>query len=105
KFENQSFFIPTLITKTNENKFVFGNEHPPCHIYRYFKMATAEDEELLQATNEDLTGTQLSSHQLDSFRKYNKNADIKPEILSILYIAYVVLFVKQLKENNNQADK
>lgn len=102
-FTNNSFFLPTLITKTNNDLFRYGNDNIEGKKYRYFKMATAEDDELIHVTNEDLNGKLVNS--LDSYRKYNTNYDIKPEILSILYLTYVYLYIKNTKSNTSTNTK
>lgn len=105
EFDNASFFLPTIITRKKDGTFSYGKEDENGTVYRYFKMAAAEDEELIQATNEDLTGKLLSPTELDSFRKYNENYDIKPEILSILYLTYVLLYVKDNKQETSENGK
>ena len=98
EFDNASFFLPTIITRKKDGTFSYGKEDENGTVYRYFKMAAAEDEDLIQATNEDLKGKTLSQNELDNFRRYNENHDIKPEILSILYLSYVLLYVKDIKQ-------
>lgn len=98
EFDNASFFLPTLITRKNDGTFSYGREEDKGTHYRYFKMATAEDDDLIQVTNEKLSGDALSNKDLESFRRYNEKYDIKPEILSILYLTYIVLYIKNLKK-------
>lgn len=97
-FKNSSFYLPTLITQTKQNKFVYGDEQALGIKYRYFKMAAAEDDDLIQVTKENFRGDKLTSKQIDDFRRYNESYDIKPEVLSILYLTYVLLFVKNEKD-------
>lgn len=105
EFDNASFFLPTLITRKKNGTFSYGKEEEEGKDYRYFKMATAEDDFLIQTTNEDLTGKLLSQSELDNFRKYNENYDIKPEILSILYLSYVLLYIKDIKQEPSVNEK
>lgn len=95
KFENQSYFLPSLIVKKPNNTFSYGDENESGIKYRYFKMAAAEDEDLIQVTNEDLNGHLIGN--TDDYRNYQTNYDIKPEILVVLYLAYTYLFIKQQK--------
>ena len=48
KFNNGNYFLPSLIVKTENGKLTYGNENEIGTKYRYFKMAAAEDEELIQ---------------------------------------------------------
>ena len=97
---NNNYFLPSLIVKKFDNTFSYGNEDEHGIKYRYFKMAAAEDDELIQITNENLLG-EIKNGTIDDFRKYSTNYDIKPEILVVLYLAFVYLFVKQQKINQN----
>lgn len=100
KFDNNSYFLPTLIVKKQNNTFSYGNENEKGIKYRYFKMAAAEDDDLIQVTNEDLDG-HLKNGDVDDFRKYSTDYQIKPEILVILYLTYIYLFIKQNKSTQN----
>lgn len=94
KFENDDFFLPSLIVKKNDDTFSYGNENDEGIKYRYFKMSAAEDEQLIQTTNEDLQG-KLNGEN-DDFRKYTiKN--IASETLVILYLTYIYLYIKKKK--------
>lgn len=99
KFDNNSYFLPSLIVKKQDNTFSYGNENVNGIKYRYFKMAAAEDDHLIQVTNEDLQGRLESEKTIDDFRKYSADFQIKPEILVVLYLTYIYLFVKQNKNN------
>jgi hypothetical protein len=96
KFDNDKYFLPSLIVKKADNTFSYGNENENGIKYRYFKMAAAEDDDLIQITNEDLHGN-LDNGKLDDFRKYSNDYQIEPEILVILYLTYIYLFIKQQK--------
>ena len=100
KFNNNSYFLPSLIVKKQNNTFSYGNENVNGIKYRYFKMAAAEDEDLIQVTNENLEGN-LENGTIDDFRKYSTNYDIKPEILVVLYLTYIYLLIKQKKRSQN----
>lgn len=100
KFDNNSYFLPSLIVKKQDNTFSYGNENVNGIKYRYFKMAAAEDEDLIQVTNENLKGN-LENGTIDDFRKYSTNYDIKPEILVVLYLTYIYLYIKQKKAQQN----
>lgn len=101
KFDNNKYFLPSLIVKKEDNTFSYGNENINGIKYRYFKMAAAEDEDLIQVTNEDLEG-KLKNGTVDDFRKYSTDYQIKPEILVILYLTYTYLFIKQQKSKQNK---
>lgn len=90
KFANRTFFLPSLVTRTRENKFIYGDEAAQGRKFRYFKMAAAEDEEMIQSIGVD-------EEQRESYRRYNKDNTIKPELLAILYLTYVFLYIKDLK--------
>lgn len=100
KFDNNSYFLPSLIVKKADNTFSYGNENENGIKYRYFKMAAAEDEHLIQVTNEDLEGN-LQNGTIDDFRKYSTDYQTKPEILVVLYLTYTYLFIKQQKSTQN----
>ena len=38
KFANRTFFLPSLVTRTRENKFIYGDEAAQGKKYRYFKI-------------------------------------------------------------------
>lgn len=99
KFHNKSYFLPTVIIKKPDDTFSYGNENVKGIQYRYFKMSAAEDEDLIKITNEDLNGD--ISGEIDDYRKYSSNFDIKPEVSVILYLAYIYLYIKNKKKNNN----
>ncbi len=99
KFENDSYFVPSLIVKNNDNTFSYGDETVNGTKYRYFKMSAAEDDDLIQVTNQDLQGNLDGS--IEDFRKYSTDAAVKPEILVILYLSYVYLFLKKTKNTQN----
>jgi hypothetical protein len=100
KFENDNYFLPSLNVKKADNTFSYGNENENGIKYRYFKMAAAEDEHLIQVTNEDLEGN-LQNGTIDDFRKYSTDYQIKPEILVVLYLTFTYLFIKQQKSKQN----
>lgn len=100
KFDNENYFLPSLIVKKANDTFSYGNENENGIKYRYFKMAAAEDEDLIQITNEDLDGN-LSNGTISDFRKYSTDYDIKPEILVVLFLTYTYLFIKQQKSTQN----
>lgn len=99
KFNNDNYFLPSLIVKKTDNTFSYGNENVVGIKYRYFKMAAAEDKELIQVTNEDLDGNLQGA--IDDFRKYSNDYKIKPEILVVLYLTYTYLFIKEQKNQLN----
>lgn len=101
KFHNESYFIPSLIVKKADNTFSYGYEDEIGIKYRYFKMAAAEDDDLIQITNEDLNGN-IENGTIDDYRKYSTNFEIKPEILVILYLTYIYLFIKKQKTKQSK---
>ena len=102
KFENDSFFLPSLVVLKSDHTFSYGDEKEVGIKYRYFKMAAAEDVDLIQITNEDLYGN-LPSNNIDEFRKYSSVSDIKPEVLVVLYLTYIFLYVKKKKKAVSQS--
>jgi hypothetical protein len=101
KFDNNNYFLPSLIVKRADNTFSYGNEDENGIKYRYFKMAAAEDDDLIQITNEDLQGN-LPNGTINDFRKYSTNYDIKPEILVVLYLTFTYLYIKKQKSAKNK---
>ena len=97
KFGDNKYFLPSLITKKNNGTFSYGNEDDVGEKFRYFKMAAAEDEELLQTTHEDIDG-KLEDDNIDNYRKYAEKVDINAETLVVLYLSYVYLYIKKKKE-------
>ena len=102
KFENDKYFLPSLVVLKNDHTFSYGDENEVGIKYRYFKMAAAEDEQLIQITNEDLYGN-LPSNNIDEFRKYSSVSDIKPEVLVVLYLTYIFLYIKKKKKTISQS--
>lgn len=100
KFSNQSYFLPSLITKKADKTFSYGIEDDKGIQYRYFKMSAAEDDDLIQITNEDLQGNLVG--EINDYRKYSADSDIKPEILVLLYLSYIYLYVKSIKDTNKK---
>lgn len=101
KFDKKSYFLQSLIVKKIDHTFSYGNELEHGIKYRYFKMAAVEDDELIQITNENLNGDLEKGKSFDDFRKYSSDFEIKPEILVILYLAYINLYVKNQKKSIN----
>ncbi len=101
-FNNGTYFLPSLIVKKNDNTFSYGDESENGIKYRYFKMAVAEDEDLIKVTNEDLNG--ILNGNIENFRKYSTDFDIKPDILVILYISYIYLYIKSQKNTQNKSN-
>lgn len=100
KFENKTFFLPTLVVKKPDNTISYGDESAEGKKYRYFKMAAAEDDDLIQATFEDKHGNLEDGKKIKDYVKYSTNFELKPDILVVLYLAYIYLNVK--KKYNNQ---
>jgi hypothetical protein len=101
-FDNGTYFLPSLIVKKTDNTFSYGDESENGIKYRYFKMAVAEDDDLIKATNEDIYG-HLNGN-IENFRKYSTDFDVKPDILVILYISYIYLFIKSQKNIQNKSN-
>src|SRR5690606_29711547 len=95
KFENDSCFLPSLIVKKLDNTFSYGDESVNGKKYRYFKMAAAEDDDLVKITNENLEG--ILDRDTNYFRKYSTSFDIEPEKLVVLYLSFVYLYIKKEK--------
>jgi hypothetical protein len=100
-FPDGNIFLPSVIIEDKVTTlFQYGKENPELskyYIYRYFKMAAAEDADLIQRTYQDNNGK--IEKAVDDYRKYsssgiNDNKDIKPEVLVILYLTFVQLYLK-----------
>jgi hypothetical protein len=98
KFVNNEYFLPSLIVKKEDGCFTYGNESIHGRKYRYFKMAAAEDEELIQTTNENLNGI-LENGTIDDYKKYSSDHGVKPEFLVVLYLSYIYLYVLEFKKD------
>ena len=101
KFDNNYYFLPSLIVKKEDSTFSYGDENAKGKKYRYFKMSAAEDKDLLQVTYENLEGN--LPNNIDDYRKYSTGFDIKPEILVVLYLTYIYLYI--LKNKNTQTSQ
>lgn len=102
RFDNETFFLPSIIVEKPDGTFAYGQENAVGAKFRYFKMAAAEDAELIQVTNENLQG-QLAD-EINDYRKYSTDFNISPENLVVLYLTYIYLYVKEEKNptGNNQ---
>lgn len=100
KFPNGSYFIPSIITRTSDNRFTYGDEATIGTVFRYFKMAVAEDDDLVKSTFQDVYG-KLENDNLDDFKKYSSASDIVPEVLVIQFLTYIYLYVKKIKSSTN----
>lgn len=100
RFSNGSYFLPSVISKTKDNCFVFGEEVTKGKVYRYFKMAAAEDDDIIQSTFQNTKG--VIEGEMNNYRKYSSDTDIKPEVLVIVYLAYILLFIKEEKANTTK---
>jgi len=98
KFENGNYFLPSLVVKKPNKTFSYGVESEKGVKYRYFKMAAAEDEELIQVTNENIQGNLEIGKNINDYRKYSSDYKIKSEILVVLYLTYIYLFIKEQKK-------
>ncbi len=99
KFPNGSLFLPSVIVKNKSTgKFSYGNadilEDEANDVFRYFKMAAAEDEDLIQRTYEDKDGILEEGMEINDYRKYSTQISEKPENLVILFLCYVQLYIK-----------
>ncbi len=98
KFANGDYFLPTVIVYNSvKDKFYYGDESVEGVVFRYFKMAAAEDDDLIQSTYEDLNG--VLTNQFSDYKKYSSDTQIKAEILVVLYLTYVYLFVRDSKKS------
>lgn len=106
KFDNGSYFLPSIITRNIDNTFSYGDDSKiETEIYRYFKMVVAEDDDLIQVTNEDLRGNLQKGATINDFIKYSSDYNVKSDILVILYLTYIYLFVKRKKNKENSQNK
>lgn len=102
KFENDTYFLPSLIVKKDDNTFTYGNENVSGIKYRYFKMSAAEDDDLIQVTNESLLG--VLDGDIEDFRKYSTDNELQSEALVVLYLAFIYLYVQKKKNTQNDVN-
>lgn len=79
-----AYFLPSVISETHENRFVFGQLLDDARFtYSFFKIASAEDEEFRLDAN-------LSKPKYDPerFKPYT------PEFLAVVYLAHVIGRIK-----------
>lgn len=105
KFPNGSLFLPSVIVKNKSTgKFSYGNtdilDDVENDVFRYFKMAAVEDEDLIQRTYEDKDGKLEEGKKINDYRKYSSQISEKPENLVILFLCYVQLYIKSEIESN-----
>lgn len=101
RFNKTDYFLPSVITINKNDRIVYGSKSTGI-VYRYFKMAAAEDDDLLKVTFENMSG-ELTSKPADKYRQYNTLGKIRADFLVILYIAYIYLYIKSIKDSNTKA--
>ena len=96
-FPNGSFFTPSRVALLNNNKLEYGdcNSGVAIQEYYYFKIAAAEDKEFYIETYDQTNNDDVN------FYYYNKFKSITPEFLSIVYLTYIILVVKEYYINKN----
>jgi len=94
--ENNSFFIPSHIDLLEDDTFRFG--FPSIgkikKSYDYFKIASAEDEEF--RINSGFDKDKSLYNNVNNFEPFT------PEFLSVLYITYLLLYIKQKYREENK---
>ena len=98
-FSNGSFFIPSRVALLRNNKLEYGDSTSGMAIqeYYYFKIAAAEDKEFYIETYDTVYNGDVN------FYYYNKFKSITPEFLSIAYLTYIILTVKEYYINKNKS--
>ncbi|QAR30822.1 hypothetical protein EQP59_05465 [Ornithobacterium rhinotracheale] len=97
-----SYFFPTLIVEKEDNTLDYCDETVTGKKHMYFKMSAAEDERLIVATNENMMGQLPNEQTMDMMSKYKVYHELKSDYLVILYIAYILLYVKKnINDNAN----
>jgi len=88
QFENGTFFIPSRVCLTRNDKFLYGDKPSDYkEEYTYFKIASAEDEEFHSET----FGT---GNPILNFYKFNEFNNYSPEFLSVIYLTNLLFIVK-----------
>jgi hypothetical protein len=90
-FDNNSFFLPSRVVRTENDLFVYGSMNAVSikEEYRYFKIASAEDPEFRVET--------FGQHSDNSsyFYKFIDIINYTPEFLSVVYITYALFYIKE----------
>jgi len=89
-FPNNTFFLPSVIVKNEDNKFEYGNIDGEMVIekYSYFKIASAEDVEFHTETY----GKNKSDFNFYNFNEFN---NYTPEFLSVIYLTNLLFIIKE----------
>lgn len=84
---DQDFFLPSRLNINKDGKVSVG--HPKVDTiksYRYFKIASAEDEEF-----KGVSGFKTN----DTIYELDRYDDLSPELISIIYLIHVIGFIKE----------
>ncbi len=91
------FFISSKVNITKDDKIEIGDSSSNIKkSYRYFKIASAEDENFRGVSGIDQT------KELYNIERYD---GISPEILSIIYLTHLISIIKQKFEENHKTQK
>lgn len=90
RFDNGKFFLPSTVVRTPEDLLVYGIDtcSQGMEVYRYFKVAAAEDAEFHAET------FQKTIEKNSDFYKFSDSGNFTPEFLSVIYITYALLYIK-----------
>tara|TARA_R110002051_G_scaffold218481_1_gene282331 strand:- start:362 stop:1804 length:1443 start_codon:yes stop_codon:yes gene_type:complete len=102
RFDNQSYFFPSRVVKKGDGTFGYGDIQSDEIIeeYLYFKMEAAEDEEFHFVSYEDTDKIKQSS-----FYKFNDHKSYTPEFLSVIYLTYVQLTIKEFYKKKSKVSR
>lgn len=90
--DKKSFFLPSTIIETADNKFKYGhpvNQVSAKNFFNYFKIASADDPEFRAVSENSLYNINQLPYETKQFAPYT------PEFLSSVYLAYTILIIKQ----------
>lgn len=87
--ESNSYFLPSVVSFKKDRTLCYGNVSSTDidETYRFFKIASAEDDEFRFQTKELKTD--------GNFYKWNLNHRYPPEIISVLFLTYVIFTIKE----------
>lgn len=91
RFPNGTFFLPSLVAKTEEGNFIYGNNISDeiKEKYSYFKIAAAEDKEFHIETYNGSNITDSNFYQFSEFKNFS------PEFLSVVYLTNILFLIKE----------
>lgn len=90
----QSFFLPSRVAVRSDDTLAYGYECEAVNgkVYNYFKISSAEDVDFRVESGLDRGRNLYNVGDYDSYT---------PELLSVLYLTYVLLYVKEFLRRTN----